>query len=250
MTKLQIKEGGYYRLRCGEVAGPAEPHDNSTFPWRLWRGGAGSVTLTASGDYWTDQPSEFDAVAEVTKDGEPIVNPAVEVGQTWRYVGNAGQFYTPNSTYRVISVDAERACLEDNDGAASNGGNGHYWPLGDDFFDQFTLVSRAIEAAARESMTKRRLLETAIEAVADRGLNYGRPEDNFRRIARLWSTHLVNRYGEGFGGDTTVAVPALDEHDVAQMMILMKVARLENSPKHADSAVDIAGYAACIAELP
>ena len=249
MTKLQIKEGSYYRLRCGEVAGPAKPHDNSTFPWRLRCVGSGSVTLTASGGYWTDEPSKFDAVAEVTKDGEPIVNPAVEVGQTWRYVGNAGQFYTPNSTYRVLSVDAERACLEDNDGAASNGGRGHYWPLGEDFFGQFTLVSRATEAAAPESMTKRGLLETAIETVAGRGLNYGRPEDNFLRIARLWNVHLLNRYGEGFGGDTTVALPTLDAIDVALMMDLMKTARLENSPTHMDSWIDKAGYAACGGEI-
>lgn len=45
-------------------------------------------------------------------------------------------------------------------------------------------------------MKKAELLEIAKAAVADRGLNYGRPEDNFARIAALWTQHLRNRYSE------------------------------------------------------
>lgn len=95
-------------------------------------------------------------------------------------------------------------------------------------------------------MKKAELLEKAKDAVADRGLNYGRPEDNFARIAALWSTHLANRVDSD---GTTSDAPRLTAADVAQMMVLMKVARLENDPSHADSWVDIAGYAACGAEL-
>lgn len=79
------------------------------------------------------------------------------------------------------------------------------------------------------------LLEKAKATVSARGQPYGGVEDNFGRIARLWSAHLQNRYG-GAG---------VDEHDVAMMMVLLKIARLANSPGHADSWVDIAGYAAC-----
>lgn len=93
-------------------------------------------------------------------------------------------------------------------------------------------------------MTKQEVLDTAKAAVADRGLNYGSPEDNFGRIALLWLTHLENRYGDGTLGWK------LDAHDVAMMMVLMKVARLENDPGHMDSWVDIAGYAACGGNLP
>lgn len=102
--------------------------------------------------------------------------------------------------------------------------------------------------ASRElpGVTKQSILDAASAAVADRGLNYGKPEDNFTRIAKLWNAHLGNRYFEGFGGDTTVALPTLDASDVAMMMILMKVARLEHMPSHMDSVVDIAGYAACL----
>ncbi len=90
-------------------------------------------------------------------------------------------------------------------------------------------------------MNKKELLETAIDAVADRGLNYGKPEDNFDRIARLWNTHLTNRYG--------VASTVMDASDVSMMMALMKIARLENQPDHMDSWVDLAGYAACGGEI-
>lgn len=98
--------------------------------------------------------------------------------------------------------------------------------------------------------SKQETLEAAIAATADRGLNYGSPEDNFRRIARLWNAHILNRHGDRYGGDTTIALPLLDEHDVVMMMVLMKVARLENQPSHGDSWVDVAGYAACGNNLP
>ena len=88
------------------------------------------------------------------------------------------------------------------------------------------------------TITKEALLEAAKGTVADRGLNYGTPEDNFGRIARLWNIHLTNRHN----GPLTPA-------DVAQMMVLMKVARLENTPAHLDSWTDIAGYAACGANI-
>lgn len=96
---------------------------------------------------------------------------------------------------------------------------------------------------------KREILEEAIAVVAGRGKSYGRPEDNFLRIARLWNAHLLNRYADGYGGDTTVAIPNLDAQDVSMMMALMKIARLANDPNHHDSWVDIAGYAACGGEL-
>ena len=38
-------------------------------------------------------------------------------------------------------------------------------------------------------------LNAAQAAVADRGLNYGKPEDNFARIATRWRAHIFNRYG-------------------------------------------------------
>jgi hypothetical protein len=89
-------------------------------------------------------------------------------------------------------------------------------------------------------MTKKELLEATIEAVAGRGLNYGKPEDNFNRIALRWRVHLKNRFG--------IDVP-IDAASVSMMMADMKLARLENAPDHADSWIDLAGYAACGGEI-
>ena len=83
-------------------------------------------------------------------------------------------------------------------------------------------------------MTRKELLERAIEATNDRGDTYGKPEDNFATIARLWRVYL----------DTPI-----NAHDVAMMMVLFKVARSKANPGHTDNLVDIAGYAACAAEL-
>ena len=91
------------------------------------------------------------------------------------------------------------------------------------------------------SVTKADVLDEAKATVAGRGKSYGAPEDNFDRIARRWTVHMRNRYG-----DQGVV---FDAQDVSMMMIDLKLARLENDPAHADSWVDVAGYAACGGEL-
>lgn len=69
----------------------------------------------------------------------------------------------------------------------------------------------------------------------DRDEQYGGPEDNFSNIADWWSAYL------DFG---------ITSEDVAVMMILMKVARLQSSNfTSEDSWIDIAGYAACGCEI-
>lgn len=92
-------------------------------------------------------------------------------------------------------------------------------------------------------MQRAAVLEAASAAVADRGLNYGKPEDNFARIARLWNAHLVNR------GLIPFADYGLAPADVALMLGNVKQARLANDSSHADSWIDLAGYAACGAEV-
>lgn len=92
---------------------------------------------------------------------------------------------------------------------------------------------------------KRACLTAAIEACCgDRALNYGKPEDNFQRIAMLWNTWLAIRADKRLG--TMVEITSFD---VATMNILLKIARLANTPSHADSWIDIAGYAACGADI-
>ena len=61
--------------------------------------------------------------------------------------------------------------------------------------------------------------------------SYGDPERNYERIARFWSVYLEQE---------------ITGLDVCQMMILLKQVRLQKTPTHRDSLVDIAGYAALI----
>ena len=86
--------------------------------------------------------------------------------------------------------------------------------------------------AAREAV-----LEQAGQAVlSDRHEEYGPPEYNFADTALLWSAYLKSAYG------VKLELTALD---VANIMILLKMARLNTSPEKLDHYVDMAGYAAC-----
>ena len=88
------------------------------------------------------------------------------------------------------------------------------------------------------------ILAEAEEAVNSRDETYGPPEDCFLRIARLWNAHLKN-----IGMVTEDGDPILSTGDVALMMIQVKVARLSFQIANQDSWTDIAGYAACGAEV-
>ncbi len=83
------------------------------------------------------------------------------------------------------------------------------------------------------------LLDAAKKIVSGaRRATYGLPEDNFRTIAAMWTPFLTKRNGRDV---------VITSADVAAMMILMKCARLGETINHADSTLDIAGYAACLA---
>ena len=84
-------------------------------------------------------------------------------------------------------------------------------------------------------MTRKECLDAAAGCVLkDRNCEYGGPEDNFGRIALLWTDYLGVK---------------LDEVDVAMLMSLLKIARIRNNKGYEDGFCDLAGYAACGAEL-
>ena len=83
--------------------------------------------------------------------------------------------------------------------------------------------------------TREKVLNEARECVSgQRQLDYGTPDDNFSIIANLWSAY------------TGSSISALD---VAMMMALLKIGRIKNGGGSGDSFVDLAGYAACGAEI-
>jgi hypothetical protein len=83
-----------------------------------------------------------------------------------------------------------------------------------------------------ENLPRVEALRTAASIITgDRDVQYGGPEENFERIAKVWSIIL--------------SVPITRE-DVAMMMVGLKVARYASkSGYQPDTWVDIAGYAGC-----
>lgn len=77
------------------------------------------------------------------------------------------------------------------------------------------------------------LRDAATIVSGERDVQYGAPEDNFLRIAKMWSVIFE-----------TEITPA----QVASAMIALKLARQVNRDSP-DNWVDIAGYAACGAEV-
>ena len=89
-------------------------------------------------------------------------------------------------------------------------------------------------------MTRKEILDTAEKMVnGDRQDDYGTPEQNFERIAMLWTHYL--------GSDrlNTGITPV----DVAAMLALLKIARVASGHGKSDNWIDLAGYAACGGEL-
>ncbi len=83
-------------------------------------------------------------------------------------------------------------------------------------------------------MNRTELLENATVALSDRGSAYGDASDNFQRIADMWSVILNRR---------------VTMKQVALCMSAVKMARLIETPDHADSWIDLAGYAALGVEV-
>ena len=93
--------------------------------------------------------------------------------------------------------------------------------------------------AAQIKVNDRTILDDASAAIySDRRTAYGEAERSFNLIAEYWSSYL---------GGTEIS-----PLDVANMMILLKIARTGNVDQrtyHRDNYVDIAGYAGLGDEL-
>jgi hypothetical protein len=78
------------------------------------------------------------------------------------------------------------------------------------------------------------MLRQTADIVAARRKAYGEASTLLDQIARRWSLTL--------GTKVTAA-------QVALCLIDLKLSRLTTDPAHADSIMDVAGYAACLAEV-
>ena len=88
-------------------------------------------------------------------------------------------------------------------------------------------------------MTRAEILDAARAAVTtDRNSTYGEPEESFQAVAAIWYALDQARGARSRG-------PA----DVALYLAALKMVRATSNPAHADSWVDLAGYAACGGEI-
>ena len=99
-------------------------------------------------------------------------------------------------------------------------------------------------AAAEKAVNRADILDRAKAIVTgEREKQYGKPEDNFAAVAKMWEVYLRGQC-VGEGADVCVA-----PEDVAMMMVLLKVGRLMTGDYLADNYVDICGYVACAGEI-
>lgn len=82
------------------------------------------------------------------------------------------------------------------------------------------------------------LLDTATRTIRQRRTTYGPPGEHFAKTVAALNAIFSHKLREPL----TVA-------DWAQIMILDKLARHQGAAKSADTPVDLAGYAACLAEV-
>lgn len=96
-------------------------------------------------------------------------------------------------------------------------------------------------APTRKQTKSVSVLEAAHNAVNARAENYGEKIVNFTNIADMWTVLLRHKLQQD-----TVVTP----QDVAMCMTALKLARLiQTDGRHADSIIDIAGYAECLGQI-
>jgi hypothetical protein len=82
------------------------------------------------------------------------------------------------------------------------------------------------------------LLQNAISTVKQRRSTYGPPAEHFAKTVAAVNAIFAAKLRE-----------PLTVGDWAQIMILDKLARHQGASKSADTPIDLAGYAACLAEV-
>jgi hypothetical protein len=84
------------------------------------------------------------------------------------------------------------------------------------------------------SMLANEILLTATDTIRDRGLSYGHPADNLQHTAMLLSAYLQT---------------PIHDYQVAGIMVLVKLARTNQSAQHIDNWVDLCSYGALAGQL-
>lgn len=102
------------------------------------------------------------------------------------------------------------------------------------------LENKYTDEQPGENPKRAQILQEASSLITgQRQQDYGTPEENFQRIADLWTIHLQKILKVDM---------KISPRQVAELMMLLKIARTIQSPTD-DSYVDMAGYAGIAGEL-
>lgn len=154
---------------------------------------------------------------DTSPQGEPMGSPLLESPHgsdaLWPEIGPTG----------FVSHDADCCLNEDGRCRAT---------------DQVATMDRVETTKKVQKAMSEDILDKARKICEARGEHYGDPSVDFTKIAHLWDTV--------FDGDY-----AITKEQVALAMILLKVARITQNPGyyHADSVLDIIGYAFCLEKV-
>lgn len=100
-----------------------------------------------------------------------------------------------------------------------------------------TLQEEKMSVARIAETPAEKMLVDALEVVRNRRDTYGPPREHFSRTVQMLNGLLADKLRE-----------PLTEADWAQIMIIDKLARHRGPAKSADTPIDLAGYASCLAE--
>lgn len=83
-------------------------------------------------------------------------------------------------------------------------------------------------------MRANEILQSATDTIRQRGLTYGHPANNLQHTAMLLSAYLQT---------------PIHDYQVAGILVLVKLARTNESAQHIDNWIDLASYAAIAGQL-
>lgn len=105
--------------------------------------------------------------------------------------------------------------------------------------DVHTVLDQMDAESTPAPNLRAQVLRTAESLVnGQRADDYGPPAENFGRVAAMWSAQFAAKLKEPLTAD-----------EVAIGLVHLKLSRLANTPDHADSFIDAAGYIALAAEI-
>jgi len=216
---IQIEEGKYYRRADGSVHGPAtrtgttKHYPTKRYPWTI-----DGHTYTDEGQFYYDQATNLDLVAEF---GNPVIEttegPQVAEKPEWAAAVEAEAAEERTCAHRMVGLNG--ICVM----------CGAFIPesLVEQGFDDAPDIKATIADEAK------RIVSGARRSA------YGKPEQNFSRIAAMWTAYAK---AKGWPIEFTA-------RDVSPMMVLMKLARIVETEDHYDSWVDLVGYSLTGAEV-